>query len=308
MAKKIGFLFPGQGSQYVGMGKDLVEHYPEAAEVFALADETLGFSLSSIMFDGPEEKLLETAYSQLAIYLHSLAVLKILSSRTSITPSVVSGLSLGEYTALVASGRISMIDGFNIISKRAQFMNQACQQSPGAMAAILGLTMDIVQQNLESLGEGIWIANYNAPKQLVVGGLREKIEEAVKLFTDLGAKRAILLKVFGAFHTPLMQTAEDALAPHLYNLDMHSSEVPFVSNVVADFLISNDQIRQCLVKQMTSPTLWYQSCSKMDLEVDEFLEIGPGKVLAGLNRSIGLSKPIKSLGTVESINNFLVEL
>ncbi|BAE81294.1 malonyl acyl carrier transcyclase [Chlamydia felis Fe/C-56] len=308
MKKKIGFLFPGQGSQYVGMGKDLVESYPEAAEVFALADETLNFSLSSIMFEGPEEKLLETAYSQLAIYLHSLAIVKILVSRTSITPAAVSGLSLGEYTALVASGRISPIDGFNIISKRAQFMNQACQQSPGAMAAILGLTADIVEQNLESLGEGIWIANYNAPKQLVIAGLREKIEEAVKLFTDLGAKRAILLKVFGAFHTPLMQVAENELASYLYNLDMHDSEVPFVSNVVADFLINNDEIRQCLVKQMTSPTLWYQSCSKMDLEVDEFLEIGPGKVLAGLNRSIGLTKPIKSLGTVESINNFLTEL
>ncbi|MEF9519976.1 ACP S-malonyltransferase [Chlamydia crocodili] len=308
MMRKIGFLFPGQGSQYVGMGKDLVEHYPEAAEIFTLADETLGFSLSSIMFDGPEEKLLETAYSQLAIYLHSLAVIKILASRTSIIPAVVSGLSLGEYTALVASGRISPIDGFNIISKRAQFMNQACQQNPGAMAAILGLTVDIVEQNLESLGKGIWIANYNAPKQLVIAGLREKIEEAVVLFTDLGAKRAILLKVFGAFHTPLMQAAEDELAPYLYNLDMNSSEIPFASNVVADFLTNNDEIRQCLVKQMTSPTLWYQSCSKIDLEVDEFLEIGPGKVLAGLNRSIGLNKPIKSLGTVESINNFLAEL
>ncbi|SYX08968.1 Malonyl CoA-acyl carrier protein transacylase,(acyl-carrier-protein) S-malonyltransferase,malonyl CoA-acyl carrier protein transacylase,Acyl transferase domain [Chlamydia poikilotherma] len=308
MTRKIGFLFPGQGSQYVGMGKDLVEHYPEAAEIFALADETLGFSLSSIMFDGPEEKLLETAYSQLSIYLHSLAIVKILASRTSIIPTVVSGLSLGEYSALVASGRISLIDGFNVISKRAQFMNQACKQSPGAMAAILGLTADIVEQNLESLGEGIWIANYNAPKQLVIAGLREKIEEAITLFTDLGAKRAIFLKVSGAFHTPLMQTAEDELAPYLYNLDMNSSEVPFVSNVVANFLTNNDEIRQCLVKQMTSPTLWYQSCSKIDLEVDEFLEIGPGKVLAGLNRSIGLNKPIKSLGTVESINNFLAEL
>ncbi|AZU10625.1 ACP S-malonyltransferase [Chlamydia psittaci] len=305
MTKKIGFLFPGQGSQYVGMGKDLVENYPEAAKVFALADETLGFFLSSIMFNGPEEKLLETAYSQLAIYLHSLAVVEILSSRTSITPAAVTGLSLGEYTALVASGRISSVDGFNIISKRAQFMNQACQQSPGAMAAVLGLTADVIEQNLESLGEGIWVANYNAPKQIVIAGLREKIEEAVKLFTDLGAKRAILLKVFGAFHTPLMQSAEDELAPYLYDLNMNSSEIPFVSNVTANFLRNNDEILQCLVKQMTSPTLWYQSCSKIDLEVDEFLELGPGKVLAGLNRSIGLNKPIKSLGTVESINNFL---
>ncbi|WP_348664031.1 ACP S-malonyltransferase [Chlamydia vaughanii] len=308
MSKKIGFLFPGQGSQYVGMGKDLVESYPEAAEVFSFADETLGFSLSSIMFEGPEEKLLETAYSQLAIYLHSLAVVKILSTRTSIVPVMVSGLSLGEYSALVASGRISASDGFKVISKRAQFMNEACKQNPGAMAAILGLSADVVEQNLASLGEGIWMANYNAPKQLVIAGLREKVEEALGLFVDLGAKRAILLKVFGAFHTPLMQIAEDELSHYLYNLDMNSSAVPFMSNVIAKSLTDTEEIRQCLVKQMTSPTLWYQSCSQMDLEVDEFLELGPGKVLAGLGRSIGLSKPIKSLGTVDSIKNFLAGL
>ncbi|ANH79039.1 ACP S-malonyltransferase [Candidatus Chlamydia sanziniae] len=308
MNTRYAFLFPGQGSQYVGMGKDLSHNYSEAADIFALADEILGFSLTSIMFQGPEKLLMETIHSQLAIYLHSMAVVSILSSRSSIVPTVVSGLSLGEYTALTASNRISLLDGLTLIRKRGELMNEACKQSPGAMAAILGLPAEVVEQHIAGLGEGIWIANYNAPSQLVIAGTVEKVSEAIELFQTLGAKKAIWLKVFGAFHTPFMQTAQDGLAPYIYTLPIKDSGVPLISHVVAKSLISVEEIRTCLARQITSPTLWYQSCYFMESMVDRFLELGPGKVLTGLNRSIGLTKPTQSLSTTEIIENFLEEV
>ncbi|WP_100934748.1 ACP S-malonyltransferase [Candidatus Chlamydia corallus] len=307
MKKHYAFLFPGQGSQYVGMGQDLYVQYPEVADLFDFANERLGFSLTSIMFEGPENLLMETVHSQLAIYLHSIAVMKVLSQRSSIQPSLVSGLSLGEYTALVACDRISMNDGLELVRKRGLLMNEACKQSPGAMAALLGLPSEVIEENIKSLGQGIWIANYNSPKQLVVAGIEEKVDEAIDLFRDLGCKKAVRLNVFGAFHTPLMQTAQDGLAPDIYGLAMKDSPLPLVSHVVGKSLVINEEIRECLARQITSPTLWYQSCYHIEPEVDEFLELGPGKVLSGLNRSMGICKPISSLGTVAQIEKFLTE-
>ncbi|SPN73441.1 Malonyl CoA-acyl carrier protein transacylase,(acyl-carrier-protein) S-malonyltransferase,malonyl CoA-acyl carrier protein transacylase,Acyl transferase domain [Chlamydia serpentis] len=308
MKKRYGFLFPGQGSQYVGMGQDLYEQYPEVADLFDFANESLGFSITSIMFKGPEDLLMETVHSQLAIYLHSMAVIKILSQRSSIEPSLVAGLSLGEYTALAASNRISIIDGLRLVRKRGQLMNEACKQSPGAMAALLGLPSEVIEENIKSLGEGIWIANYNTPNQLVVAGVEEKVDETVQLFRNLGCKKAVRLKVFGAFHTPLMQTAQDGLAPDIYALSIKDLDLPLVSHVVARSLVDAEEIRSCLTRQTTSPTLWYQSCYHMEPEVDEFLELGPGRVLSGLNRSMGISKRISSLGTVENIEKFVSEV
>ncbi|AEB41783.1 ACP S-malonyltransferase [Chlamydia pecorum] len=300
---RYAFLFPGQGSQYVGMGEDLAEFYPIVSDLFSTADHALGFSLSSLMFNGPEDVLMETVHSQLAIFLHSLAVVKILESR--ISPSIVSGLSLGEYTALVASHRVSLEDGLSLIKKRGELMNEACTRSPGAMAALLGLTADAVKEGIASLGEGIAIANYNAPKQIVIAGVPEKIDEAITVFQALGVKKVVKLKVQGAFHTKLMQSAQDGLAPHIYNLVIQESKIPLMSHVDARFLIESEEIRESLARQTASPTLWYQSCYQIEPEVDVFLEVGPGKVLTGLNRSIGISKPTYSLGTVESIEKFL---
>lgn len=302
--KRIGLLFPGQGSQFVGMGKDLCQQYPEVRRLFVQADEFLGFSLSSIMFEGPEEVLLKTVNSQLAIYLHSLAVLEVLSKRCSLDPVLVSGLSLGEYTALTASKRVSLEDGLRVVQKRAELMNAACEQSLGAMAAVLGLTADVVQTALESLGEGIWVANYNAPKQIVIAGIKGKIEEAATILRGLGAKKVVMLKVSGAFHTPLMQAAQDELTPYLYQLAIKESNIAFASNVIGELVQESTKIRSLMVKQMTSPTLWYQTCFQIDPKVDLLLELGPGNVLTGLCRSIGLVSPCKHLGSVEDIENF----
>lgn len=306
MQRRIGLLFPGQGSQYVGMGKDLFDQYAEAKEVFLVADKVLGYSLSSIMFEGPESTLLETVYSQLAIYVHSMAVYKVLTARTQFVPSLVSGLSLGEYSALVASQRVSFEDGLRVIQKRAELMQNACQQAQGGMVAVLGLSVDLVEEALQQFQGGIWIANYNAPKQLVVAGYKDRIEESKSIFTEMKAKRVVPLKVSGAFHTPLMQEAQDALQPSLRQLKMSDSSIAFASNVVLKSLVDSEEIRESLIRQMTSPTLWYQNCLSMDQQVDIFLEIGPGKVLSSLGKSIGLSHGILSLNSPETIEQFLM--
>ncbi|MBQ8499042.1 ACP S-malonyltransferase [Chlamydia sp.] len=302
--KRIGLLFPGQGSQFVGMGKDLCQQYSEVSRLFAQADEFLGFSLSSIMFEGPEENLLKTANSQLAIYLHSLAVLEVLLARCPFELVLVSGLSLGEYTALTASKRISVEDGLRVVQKRAELMEAACEQSLGGMAAVLGLPSEVVSQALESIGDGIWVANYNAPKQTVIAGIRSKVEEAAIVLRELGAKKVVMLKVSGAFHTPFMQMAQDELAPYLCQIAFKDSAIAFASNVIGELVYENEIIRSLMIKQMTSPTLWYQTCFQIDPKVDVFLELGPGNVLTGLCRSIGLVTPCKPLGSVEDIENF----
>ena len=199
---------------------------------------------------------------------------------------------------------MSLEDGLRVVQKRAELMNAACEQSLGAMAAGLGLTADVVQTALESLGEGIWVANYNAPKQIVIAGIKGKIEEAATILRGLGAKKVVMLKVSGAFHTPLMQAAQDELTPYLYQLAIKESNIAFASNVIGELVQESTKIRSLMVKQMTSPTLWYQTCFQIDPKVDLLLELGPGNVLTGLCRSIGLVSPCKHLGSVEDIENF----
>lgn len=307
MTKSIAILFSGQGSQFVGMGKDLYDSYSIAKDLFDLVDDTVGYSLKDIMFNGPQEKLLETEYSQLAIYTHSYIVFKVLSERIDIKCSGMAGLSLGEYTSLTASERISFEDGLKIVQIRGRLMNEACKQTSGGMAAVIGLDASVIEENIQALGEGVWIANYNAQQQIVISGIKEKVLQAIEIFKAVGAKKVIPLNVFGAFHSPLMQFAEEGLAPHLYDLIIRESNIPVISNVLGDFVMLKDEVLSCLVKQITSPTLWYQGCLKLSDTADIFLEMGPGKVLAGLNRLIGIKHSTYSLGTVDQIDRFLLE-
>ncbi|WP_213318384.1 ACP S-malonyltransferase [Chlamydiifrater volucris] len=304
MNKGVALLFSGQGSQYVGMGEDLKNSYPVAAEVFEKADDILGFKLSSLMFSGPKETLLETVNSQLAIYVHGIATLAVIKSLTNINVCCTAGLSLGEYTALTASGAASFEKILPLIKIRGQLMNDACLQTGGGMAAVIGLSPEVVEQTTASIGD-VWVANYNAPSQIVISGVKEKIDESITVFKSIGARKVIPLNVFGAFHSPLMRSAEEGLVPHLEELNLQETPIKVISNYSGDFCESMEVFRSQLLRQITSPTRWYQGCLSMDDKCDLFLEVGCGKVLAGINSLIGVTHPTQSIGCVKSVEKFL---
>ncbi|WP_213357739.1 ACP S-malonyltransferase [Chlamydiifrater phoenicopteri] len=304
MKEKVAMLFSGQGSQYVGMGEDLKKNYPVAAEVFEKADDILKFNLSSLMFFGPKETLLETANSQLAIYVHGIATLSVIKSLIDINVHCTAGLSLGEYTALTASGAVSFDDVLPLIKMRGQLMNEACLQTSGGMAAVIGLSPEVVEETVSSIGD-VWIANYNAPSQIVISGVKEKIDESIAIFKSIGARKVVPLNVFGAFHSPLMQSAEDRLVPYLEELDIRETPIKVISNYSGSFCDSIEIFRSQLLRQITSPTRWYQGCLTMDAECDAFLEVGCGKVLSGINSLIGVTHPTENIGCVKSIEKFL---
>ncbi|MBM3249880.1 MAG: ACP S-malonyltransferase [Candidatus Omnitrophica bacterium] len=296
------FLFAGQGSQYIGMGKDLCEAFPESKAVFDSADEALHFSLSRLMFSGDPAMLKQTIMSQPAILTVSIAALEAFKSITKPHPLFMAGLSLGEYSALIAAGSLTFEDGLRLVRRRAEIMEDATCRYPGKMAAVLELGFDAVKDIC--LKTGAEIANLNAPGQIVISGKSEAVDAAAKSCQGQGAKRVIFLEVSGGFHSSLMFEASAELKLFLENTPVSAPAVPVVSNVTAMPQYRAGQIRENLIQQMYSPVKWEESMRYIISQgVTDFYEFGPGKVLKGLMRRIDSSIPVTGIEKKEDILN-----
>ena len=275
------FVFPGQGAQFVGMGKDLYENNPVAKEMFEKANEILGFRITDLMFEGTDEDLRQTKVTQPAIFLHSVILAKTMGEEFD--PSMVAGHSLGEFSALVAAGALSFEDGLRLVSARAQAMQKACEINPSTMAAVLALPDEKVEEICAEVPGTVVCANYNCPGQLVISGEVEAIDAACEKLLAAGAKRALKLKVGGGFHSPCMEPARAELAEAIERTEFHAPSVPVYQNVDAKPHTDPAEIKANLVAQLTAPLRWTQSVKNMVADgADEFIELGPGKVLQGL--------------------------
>ena len=278
------YIFPGQGSQKPGMGKDLFNDIEESRELFKRANDILNFNITELMFDGTNEDLLQTKVTQPAIFIHS--VILALTSKT-FKPDVCAGHSLGEFSALVASKSISFENGLKLVSMRANAMQRACQETKGTMAAILGLSDDIVEFACNEIDGIVKPANYNCPGQLVISGELSAVEKACELLKEKGARRALILPVSGAFHSDLMNSASNELKEGINNIDFKAPNCPIYQNFTASEVIDPLVIRENLLNQLTGPVLWTQSINKMISNgVKEFIEVGPGNTLQGLIKKI----------------------
>jgi [acyl-carrier-protein] S-malonyltransferase len=298
MTKKIGFLFPGQGAQFVGMGKDLFDQSPAARDTYKKADEILGYSVSQICFSGPETELTRTLYAQSGILVTSLAALAALREKIpDLQPSLVAGLSLGEFTALTAAGAISFEDALKLVRVRAEAMEQAARNHPGTMASVMGLDLELCKAVARETG--CEIANLNTPDQTVLSGTLPAIEQACKIAGAKGAKRALPLKVGGAFHSSLMEEAKERLEAALANTPVQEPQCAFIPNVTAQPVSRPDEIRSLLARQLTDPVQWVQTMSAArDSGITTYLEIGPGKVLKGLARKCQPEFEVLSFGAM----------
>jgi [acyl-carrier-protein] S-malonyltransferase len=285
---KVAFVFPGQASQYPGMGKELAEKHAAARAVFDEADRALGFSVSKICFEGSEDELKLTANTQPAILTVSVAVQRVLEEH-GLQPDFVAGHSLGEYSALVAAGTLKFSDAVQLVRKRGTYMQEAVPQGVGAMAAILGLSPAVVADACKRAADGeiCTPANLNSPDQTVISGHAGAVKRAVEIASQLGAKRAVILPVSAPFHSALMQPAQDRLAADLSKTQFSNLRVPLVTNVDADTITTGDEAREALIRQVSMPVRWEESVRLLiDEGVNTFVEVGPGKVLTGLLRQI----------------------
>ena len=279
------YIFPGQGAQFVGMGKDLYLQSSELKHLFEMANDTLKFRITDMMFSGTDQDLKQTKVTQPAIFIHSVIMAKSLGS--DFQPDMVAGHSLGEFSALVANGALTFKDGLQLVSKRAQAMQKACEAQPSTMAAILGLEDGLVEDVCASIDEVVVAANYNCPGQLVISGSVEGVNIACEKLKEAGAKRALVLNVGGAFHSPLMEPAKQELETAIHNTPFHKPICPVYQNVNALPETDPIRIKQNLIDQLTAPVRWTQIVQNMIQDgATEFFEVGPGKVLQGLVKKV----------------------
>ena len=279
------YVFPGQGTQFAGMGKDLYDNSSDAKQMFDTANDILGFSITDIMFGEDAEALKQTKVTQPAIFLHSVILAKVLS--TNFKPEMVAGHSLGEFSALVSAGYLSYEDGLSLVSKRALAMQKACEQNPSTMAAVLGLENEVVEKICNEIEEVVVPANYNCPGQLVISGSNEGIDIACEKLTQAGARRALKLPVGGAFHSPLMEPARAELEQAIDETNFSNGICPIYQNVTALAITNPEEIKRNLKKQLTSSVLWTQTMQQMMEDgLSSVTEVGPGKVLQGLFKKV----------------------
>ncbi|WP_299673343.1 ACP S-malonyltransferase [uncultured Tenacibaculum sp.] len=282
------YVFPGQGAQFTGMGLDLYEKSPIAQELFEKANSILGFSITDVMFEGSADELKQTKVTQPAIFLHSVILAKVLGEEFK--PDMVAGHSLGELSALVANGVLSFEDGLTLVSKRALAMQKACEAQESTMAAVLGLEDAVVEETCNTIDGVVVAANYNCPGQLVISGEIEAINKACEVLKEKGAKRALVLPVGGAFHSPLMEPAREELAKAIEETTFNTPNCPVYQNVAARAITDPNEIKENLIAQLTAPVKWTQCVQAMIADgATEVIEVGPGKVLQGLMRKIDRS-------------------
>ncbi len=293
---KKAYVFPGQGAQYVGMGKDLYENNAEVRALFERANEVLGFRITDLMFAGTPEDLRQTKVTQPAVFLHSVALAKALQ----VTPDAVAGHSLGEFSALVVAGALSFEEGLKLVSKRAQAMQACCEAVPGTMAAVISLADAEVEQICQSTEGVVVAANYNCPGQLVISGEKAAVEAACVRCKEAGARRALVLPVGGAFHSPLMEPAREELARAIAEAEFHTPICPIYQNVDAMPHTDPAEIKENLIAQLTAPVRWTQIVERMIADdILDFTELGPGTVLQGLIRKINAEVAITSRWALE---------
>lgn len=307
---KVAFVFPGQASQYTGMGKDLAEKYPSARAVFDEADKALGFSISKICFEGTEDDLKLTANTQPAILTVSVAAFRVLGEK-GISPDYVAGHSLGEYSALVAAGGLNFVDAVRLVRKRGTYMQEAVPAGQGAMAAILGISPAVVQDACKKAAEGeiCSAANLNSPEQTVISGHANAVKRAVEIASQSGAKRAVILPVSAPFHCAMMMPAQEKLERDLQSTQFSDLQIPLVTNVDADSTRKGDEARQALVRQVCMPVRWEESMRfLLDEDVRTFIEVGPGRVLTGIMRQIERSVTTLNVEDEKSLNGTIEKI
>lgn len=305
----LALLFPGQGSQFVGMGRELAQAYPAALEVFQEADSVLNLRLSRLMWEGPEEELTLTKNAQPALLVHSVAVHRVVAGEMG-GVDFAAGHSLGEFSAHVAAGTLSLADAVAAVRRRGELMFETGEARPGTMAAVLGLEDDVVEEVCRGVSEGICVpANFNAPGQVVISGDQTGVEAGMLRAKEAGAKRVLPLNVSGAFHSPLMEPAEDGLETHLGALAFGKATIPVFSNVTARPVMGGEVARDLLVKQLTAPVRWSASIRAMvEAGAERFVELGAGSVLCGLNKRNARGLPCRSVGGPDDVDALFAEM